>query len=391
MRITKPLSTLLIAIAIVPLAWAAAAPLRSSCQCRMTIDSEIIVATISPRFVLEVRYPDGGSTLYEGNRIPSTLTVDLGTRVELRFMARVKEPGTYSVSAESYSLIDTSGMDASTGASCEANNRTGNVDARAFSIARDYVRGLGFRLEVSYRASLRDGSSRNMHKAVTVWVRAPTSSTQSGTLATLTVVSPGSSTQSAGTSTSSYTPGTVKWITSTTESRELSVTPSKLDVDAGDVAGFKLCSSLESPKFRVENLPAGYRYLITEEGDCYALKIFTHPLSYGRFSIGVVAYQGNVEERSSISLVVERAEPSSSPREGANGSVTTRNSVSPTQEAQQTHTSSSTEFSPSVLTANVTSVGYTQHEKGYPLNEVLGMLAAILGLILILLLFRRRT
>ncbi len=379
---TKPFSILLIAIAIVPLAWGSAAPLRSSSQCRMTIDSEIIVATISPRFVMEVRYPDGGSTIYEGNRIPSTLTVDVGTRVELRFLARVKELGTYSVSAESYSLVDiTPGVDVGTGAGCEANNQTGNVDADASFIARDYVRGLGFRLEVSYRASLEDGSSRNMHKAVTVWLRSPTSSTQSGTIETLTVVSPGSSTQSARTSTSSYTPGTVKWITSTTELRELSITPSKLDVNAGDMAGFKICSSLESPKFRVENLPAGYRYLITEEGDCYRLKIFTHPLSYGGFDIGVVAYQGNVEERSSIWLMVRKAKTSNQPSGQTTRPTERQSSLTPTEEAHRGLSATGTPAA--TLTTVVTVVREIEPEKSYPLIGILIGVVVVLGLMVL--------
>ncbi len=383
---------LLLALTMIPLILTLAAPLRASSESHMKIEREIIVAPLSPRVVLELRYPNGGSMLYEGDRIPSSLTVDVGTRVGLRLFARVKEPGIYTVRAEASTLVDVpSGYHVGLWASAQTSNMTGNADAGAGFMSNEYFPGLAVRLEVYYQAFLDDGSSDSLYKIVTVTVRAPPSSTQSqsqtgsGTVTPVTFVPPGSST----TTSSTYSPGTVKWITSTTEVRELSVDPSKREVDAGDIATFDLCTSLDSPKFRVEDLPVGYRYIVSKGGECYKLKIFTHPLSYGTFEMGVVAYQGNVEERSTVTLTVRKVETTTSASETTEtttGSPTQQSSVKPTLETRQT-----SQAPQSIQTTSIVTVVKTVPEESFPLTEALGALTAALGLALIILLVRRRS
>ncbi len=217
-----------------------------------------------------MRYPNGGSTIYEMDRIPSTLTVDVGTNVELRIFGRVKELGTYTVSGESRSNGNEPRSEVRVSAGSFADNETGSLSASAGLSIREYIEGVTFTLSVSYRASLGDGSSESVQKTVTVRLRGQRSSTtssnqsQTGTITVFTFIPPSSSTTSASASETSttYTPSTVKWVTSTTEVRDPYVSPSKRSVDAGDVASFKVCPSIDSPKFRLEDLPTGYRYLV---------------------------------------------------------------------------------------------------------------------------------
>lgn len=381
---------------MIPLVLTLAAPLRASSESHMKIQTEITVAPLSPRVVLELRYPNGGYTLYEGDRIPSSVTVDVGARVELRLFARVKEPGIYTVRAEASTLVDVpSGYNVGLGTSAQTSNATGNVDAGANFMIHDYFPGLAARLEVYYQAFLNDGSSDSLYKIVTVRVRAPPSSTQSQnqtgpvTMTLATFVSPGNTSSTSTKSASTYSPGTVKWITRTIEVRDLNVNLSKREVNAGDIAAFDLCTSLDSPKFRVKDLPVGYRYIVSKGGECYKLKIFTHPLSYGTFEMDVVAYQGNVEERSTITLTVRKVKTTTSLGETtktATGTPTQQSSVKPTLETQQT-----SQAPQSVQTTSIVTVVKTVPEKSFPLTEALGALTAALGLALIILLVRRRS
>lgn len=203
----------------------------------------------------------------------------------------------------------------------------------------------------------------------------------------------GTSSQTSSPQTSStFGGGTVHWITSTTEVRELSVDPPSQVVRAGETAVFEISTSLDSPKFRLEGLPTGFRYAISRGEGAYYLKVMTHPLSYGTFQMELEVTSGNAIERASISLTVKKAETSSAtthPQSEGTTSTSTH-SVEPTPTEEMTGTSltgRTTHIETTQPTVTVTTVVVKGGDSVLPV--ALGTMAAFLTLLVILLVKRR--
>ncbi len=159
------------------------------------------------------------------------------------------------------------------------------------------------------------------------------------------------------------------------------------------MAHYDFCTPLSNPSFRIEGLPTGYRYVISKEGSCYRLKIFTHPLSYGRFDMTLVVRSGGSEERADFSVLVRKATTSAASAPSPAPSSTPTSSIETTQENPQRSewtgqlpTSSTTALT---LTPAVTTV--TVVEESSPEYMIaLGGLAGMLAILTILLLAVRR-
>ncbi len=276
------------------------------------------VSPQGPTFVLTVRYPDGRTRLYEGDEIPSRVTVPPGSTVRLEFSLRSGESGTHAPKACAESLTDLPEEGEriiGVAATASGSVNTGEFHSYAEVDIYRYWPNLRARLEVSYKYT---GQSHGTTLGKTVLVSlVETASSTTSPLVTMTFIgagSPSSTSNRATTTRESTNTGGSGGGTSSAAGGQaggkgvLTINPSSMRVDAGEIAVFDLCTSLSSPAFRVEDLPVGYRYVITPSGDCYKLKVFTHPLSYGRFEMTVVARSGSAEERGSLSLLVKKAE-----------------------------------------------------------------------------------
>ncbi len=379
----------------------------------VTIERDLPMREEGPTFQLVVRYPNGDYRRYVGDEIPHRVSVPKDSTVRLEVVAYRGKSGRYTVRACARTLTELPGQ--------------GIVDVHAHTVARSgemegyasvemlfYWRNLDVKLEVSF-SYIGQSQGWTLGKTVIVSLEAASSTTSSSTLlVTMTNLSTGSSpSATAGgivsrtTSSSSTYPSTTTIIeagsspTGTTSGASgsssgqpaggegvLTINPSSMRVDAGDIAVFDLCTSLSSPTFRVEGLPTGYRYVITPSGDCYKLKVFTHPLSYGRFEMTVVARSGGAEERGSLSILVRRAETSSpatsytSTEQPPAPSPTLEGTVS--EEVIQTTSTRATEAPP------VTVVTVIKKEKP-PIELLAGSgVALLLVVLLALLLVRKR-
>ncbi len=136
-------------------------------------------------------------------------------------------------------------------------------------------------------------------------------------------------------------------------------------------------------------MPTGYRYVISKEGSCYRLKIFTHPLSYGRLDMTLVVRSGGSEERADFSVLVRKATTSATAGAGGTSGPT---SPIPTMEMG---TGTGGSFSPSQLTRSspspqVVTVTTVVEEPGGDLLLPLGGIAGVLTLLVVLMIKRRR-
>ncbi len=221
----------------------------------------------------------------------------------------------------------------------------------------------------------------------------PTSSTTSSPQVFATSISRTSSTtqsQASGTSHSSRpvqsTGSTAEGPTETGRSASThhpaTIDPASQVVDAGQIARFNVYSSLSSPKFELRNLPTGYRYLISREGDHYLLRIFTHPLSYGTFDMTLVIRDGKEEESLPFSLTVRRATTTGQ----ASSTAYTTPVVSGTRETAQPETTTTWTQEGKQVTTVITIV----KEERSPVEPLaLGGVVATLLALLALLLKRR--
>ncbi len=374
-----------------------------------TLEKELPVSASGPSFKLEVHYSDGTST-YEGDRIPGSITVPVGTRVRLSVNVIVNKPGTYRIGSSAVSLTDLPSNDYISCSSGSSSSKIdGHLDSSATVVINKYYNGLAARLTVEYRA-ITGQEGTTISKTVIVRVSTPiitgtpifpntiTSSTQSEaeTTSSTSTTSPSTSSSASPTATSRNTQSgasTVHWHTGTTETRELSIRPSELEVNAGETAVFSLCSNLEYPKFRIEGLPTGYRYVITSDEECYRLKIFTHPLSYGKFDMSVVVSSGGVEERAPISLKVRKIKTTSAGTMTSPISTTGLSQSSPKVLSETGTSETSVPSGAESRAAASPSTGSIPMESTQTLvtvKEVLAAIAAVLGLVLLLLLLRRR-
>ncbi len=227
--------------------------------------------------------------------------------------------------------------------------------------------------------------------------QAQQSSTNS--LITATLVLPTSTTSStARGATTSETTTSQGFTSSSPEVRGLLLSPASQEVNAGDIAVFDLCTNLSSPSFRIFNLPTGYRYIITPTTQgCYKLKIFTHPLSYGRFDMAIIAGSNEQEERQEFSLTVRKA-VTSSPRSNSISSSPTLTSGAPTSSLPPSPATQE-QGRPTNSTGRLSTTGRPQTttivtvvKKGEPLTTTLlvtGSFVALLLLLIILLLRKK--
>ncbi len=363
----------------------------------MTITQDIVVSPIDPTFVLTIRYPNGGSRLYDGDRIPSSISVPVGSWVELKVFARFGEKGTYIAKSRSYVLTDlprdvaNDVVEASSFSS--VSNTTGNIQSAARASIRQYYEGLSVLLQVSLTSSTVQGSN-TFAKTVVVSCNPPVtmmtlvSSTSTSSTHTRSSRSSASSARESLTS-SSTSPGKSTAARTSMEGQAasgLSVSPHSMEVEAGDVASFDLCVGSSSPTFSLEGLPTGYRYVITSSGDCYKLRIFTHPMSYGRFDMTVVVKSGNAEERRGISLTVRKAQPQSSSTSSSPLPTTSTQMRNTPEQSQSPQTGEQAAATPSTV---VTVVTVVKEEPSTGLLAI-GGLAGLLGLLLVVALLKRR-
>ena len=232
-------------------------------------------------------------------------------------------------------------------------------------------------------------------------IRQTSTSTQTLTSATLVLPTLTQTSTSATTSetTSVGQPQASPSVTSPTQTQEttattgstLTVTPKILEVTAGDTAWFNITTSLSSPIIRVENLPTGYRYVITKGEGVYFLRIFTHPYSYGRFDISVIAESGGVELSESVRLIVKErriTQTMSNQTTQETSQIETQSSSIPTatettqEEKQETRSPQSTQVT------TVTQVVVVKREEGG--NFAVILIALIAALLIAALLLKRR-
>ncbi len=131
--------------------------------------------------------------------------------------------------------------------------------------------------------------------------------------------------------------------------------------------------------------------MITSDEECYRLKIFTHPLSYGKFDMSVVVSSGGVEERAPISLKVRKVETTSAGTTTSPISTIGLGQSSPKLETETSETAVPSETESCAATSP--STGGTSMEGTQTLvtaKEALAAIAAVLGLVLLLLLLRKR-
>ncbi len=193
----------------------------------------------------------------------------------------------------------------------------------------------------------------------------------------------GTASRSGGTSTTTFSPGTVKWITEEgPESVEIGVNPEEVEVTAGEVARYSISVPFTGAKFKLEGLPSGFRYLLVPSGSegVYTLRIFTPLSAYGEFHMKIsVEGQGKAGVHDLKLIVRKRA--TTSVHEG--GPVTTSEEASSTtmQEIPPTGTSS-----PSGV---VTTVVTTVVARPLPYLSLLPVAAVLLVIIAVLAIRRR--
>ncbi len=359
-------------------------------------------------FLFVIRYPDGTETDAVGNDIPHSVTVPSNSLVFLNVHARVNEKGTYTAESRVYTITDLPANQASDersnlNAGAGAKQGTGEIWATAH--IRECHPSLKYRLYVTYskrQANLGEAGG----ETVTVTCSGPTTTSTFTTLIhPLPTIpptlppwfSPTSTAKSttsppihgSGTTTGMDTETRQSEIQGSTTSRGLSLNPSFEEVDAGDVAHFDLCIDLDNPSFRLEGLPTGYRYVVSRAGNCYKLKVFTHPLSYGRFDMALVVRSGDIEERADFSVLVRRSTSSST---GAMGTGSTIPSTSiPGGNAETSSKPSSSPSPPQSSQAQtVVTVTSVVEEPSEDFLLPLGGLAGVLALLAVLLIKRRR-
>jgi len=214
----------------------------------------------------------------------------------------------------------------------------------------------------------------------------------SPTLMTLISTTSQTTTQAGGTGVETTSQG----LATPSGTGNLMIRPPSREVNAGDTAFFDLCTNLSSPIFTIEGLPMGYRYVITRGEECHLLRIFTHPRSYGRFSMEIVARSGDSEERGRLLLIVrevttssgttsELSQTSTSAENLSTGSPSTSQELPATSSGSEPSTASQPQ-----LTTVTTVVTVTGRESPLPTLLALGGLGALIAMLIAMLLLRRR-
>ncbi len=344
---------------------------------------------------LYVRYPDGTQRTFNDGDIPGLIDVPVGTYLRLYMDRGFRDPGVYTARAlaESLNRLPAGEEDnyLSTYAEALTDDRSGKVVATASAQIKDSPPG-GF--AVGLLVQICD---ERVQVTVRVIPQTSTTTTTSGGFITLTLINTTSTRSGASSSSSRATSGQSAANRerppapsgSRPSANAMSVTPTDLEVTAGDTARFNISTSLSSPKFEIEDLPTGYRYVITGGNGTYLLKIFTHPYSYGRFDVKVIARSGGVELSQGIRLVVRertttRSTQSTQSTVGGSGSSTMSTEARPSDETPGTFPTGS-----SARITTVTQVIIKKEEGGY-LNTAIVSMALILALLMAVLLLRRR-
>ena len=387
-------TTILLMLLFLPFLWQyniSAVQVRTHSTYEMEIREGLTVSEIPPRCVITVYYPDGSYRLYyDPFNMPSSLTVPVGSRVKAQVFGRTDIPGSYRLDARGLTSDLPSSDYVTLTSYAHGNPSTGDYEARAEVTVNRYTEGMWIILETNME-HVSDSGRSSMSCGLTVRVQPPE-------IITATLVLTETTSQSTSTSrtrTTTWTPASTTQTqeTTATTGSTLTVTPKILEVTAGDTAWFNITTSLSSPIIRVENLPTGYRYVITKGEGVYFLRIFTHPYSYGRFDISVIAESGGVELSESVRLIVKERRITQTTQETQKTEIETQGEAITSTSVETSAPEVELTISPTIRETAppvVTTITVVKEEHPLITDIALGGLAGILVLLLILLLVRRR-
>ncbi len=303
----------------------------------------------APTFSLTIKYPDGRRKTYTGSSIPSRVEVLTGDEVILQMGANVKNPGDYTVLAQAASDVDIpSNARIFLGASSSCRGNVGYIAASAGVTFPDYFDGASATLEIyttwqdnvkHTREEWRRVVEVELIKISTNIVNPrPTFTNLPGSTNTSTT---STTTSTSTTETSSSSSEEVHWITSTTQTGSLQISPDSQEVKAGETAVFTINTTLNSPTFKLLDMPVGLRYTVTGGNGTYLLRLKTSPLFRGTYSMRIEATSGNVVESGSILLKVlkesntEETQMSTSSSPSSSSSTTITSNTGSTQTSQK--------------------------------------------------------